>query len=169
MTDDPDRARLRALAVEDIQRLITEGRRITQYFSARQGLSQTDLDALLHVLHEENAGSPTSAGRIAERLGLTSGAATGVIDRLERQGHVVRKRDEQDRRMVRVHYGDQGMAVARQFFTPLARMSDAVFDDLDEDELVVVERFLARMSDAMGAYATELAETDDGSGVAPGE
>src|SRR5262249_45506440 len=45
-------------------------------------------------------GQPMTAGRIAELSGLSTGAVTGVIDRLERAGYVRRVRDPHDRRKV---------------------------------------------------------------------
>ena len=41
---------------------------------------------------------PMPAGRLAELTGLTTGAVTGVIDRLERAGYVRRTNDPKDRR-----------------------------------------------------------------------
>src|SRR5262245_581834 len=43
---------------------------------------------------------PITAGELAQRTGLTTGAITGVIDRLERAGFVRRVRDPHDRRRV---------------------------------------------------------------------
>src|SRR5437867_12726632 len=43
---------------------------------------------------------PITAGELAERTGLTTGAITGVIDRLERADLVCRARDPNDRRRV---------------------------------------------------------------------
>src|SRR5579862_3079248 len=43
---------------------------------------------------------PITAGELARRTGLTTGAITGVIDRLEKAGFVRRVRDENDRRRV---------------------------------------------------------------------
>jgi DNA-binding MarR family transcriptional regulator len=41
---------------------------------------------------------PMPAGRLAELTGLTTGAVTGIIDRLERAGYVRRANDPKDRR-----------------------------------------------------------------------
>jgi DNA-binding MarR family transcriptional regulator len=66
-----------------------------------------------------------TAGELAGATGLTSGAITGVIDRLENAGFVRRERDEKDRRRVHVvvvparmataarHYESMGAAVAK--------------------------------------------------------
>ena len=75
----------------------------------RLGIGLTDLTCL--DLVESNGG--LTAGRLAELSGLTTGAVTGVLDRLERAGLVVRTRDEADRRKVNVavtpeHYERSG-------------------------------------------------------------
>ena len=75
----------------------------------RLGIGLTDLTCL--DLVESNGG--LTAGRLAELSGLTTGAVTGVLDRLERAGLVGRTRDEADRRKVNVavtpeHYERSG-------------------------------------------------------------
>jgi DNA-binding MarR family transcriptional regulator len=60
------------------------------------GLNRTDFSALRAVLLE----GPCSAGRIGELTGLSSGAITGTLDRLERAGFVRRESDPDDRRKV---------------------------------------------------------------------
>src|SRR5215831_21244448 len=57
------------------------------------GLNPSDLGCLcLLLLH-----GPIPAGRLAELTGLTSGAVTGVVDRLERAGFAQRVLDPTDR------------------------------------------------------------------------
>src|SRR5689334_1433493 len=60
----------------------------------RLRLNVTDLRALEMVLDEPGL----TPGRLAERTGLTSGAVTGVVDRLEKAGYVKRTSDPIDRR-----------------------------------------------------------------------
>src|SRR5271154_305124 len=62
--------------------------------AAGLGVNHTDLECLGLVLLNDG---PT-AGEIAKASGLTSGAVTGVIDRLERAGLVSREADPADRR-----------------------------------------------------------------------
>ncbi len=73
------------------------------------GLSLTDLRCL--DLVQSNGGM--TAGELATASGLTTGAVTAVIDRLERAGFVRRLRDDKDRRKVNVevtprHYDEAG-------------------------------------------------------------
>lgn len=67
----------------------------------RLGLSPADLRCFDHV-RTLGRTTPVTAGRLAELTGLTTGAITGVLDRLEREGFVVRERAPEDRRQVRV-------------------------------------------------------------------
>src|SRR5919204_5347290 len=62
------------------------------------GVNRTDLHCLNAI---ENADGLT-AGELATETGLTSGAVTGVIDRLERAGYARRVPDPTDRRRVKL-------------------------------------------------------------------
>src|SRR5687768_873612 len=64
--------------------------------AARLGVNTTDLHCLNAI---ENAGGLT-AGELARQAGLTTGAVTGVVDRLERVGLARRVPDPDDRRRV---------------------------------------------------------------------
>ncbi len=64
----------------------------------RLGVSESDLRCLNIV--ENNGG--ISAGGLAAEAGLTAGAVTGVIDRLEKMGYARRVPDAEDRRRVTV-------------------------------------------------------------------
>ena len=64
--------------------------------SDRLGINRTDL-ACLDVITRFG---PVTAGEIAAEAGLTTGAVTAVVDRLERAGYVTRERDVDDRRRV---------------------------------------------------------------------
>ena len=142
--------------VGSIQRLSTESQKVAQAFATQHGLGHIDLEALLHVMRAERDGEPITAGGLGELLGVTSGAATGVIDRLEKVGHVQRSRDEADRRRVLVRYSDQARAVAGAFFGPLGVLSDGVMADFDEAELATVSRFLVGMAGAMAERARQV-------------
>src|SRR5690349_23076125 len=65
--------------------------------ASRIGLSATESKCLDIALR---ANGPLTAGKLAEQTGLTTGAITGVLDRLERAGFIRREKDEADRRQV---------------------------------------------------------------------
>ncbi len=66
--------------------------------AAHLGVNRTDLHCLNAI---ESAGGLT-AGQLATAVGLTTGAVTGVIDRLDRAGYARRVADPSDRRRVKV-------------------------------------------------------------------
>jgi DNA-binding MarR family transcriptional regulator len=82
----------------------------------RLGVNRTDLHCLNII---QNAGGLT-AGELAAEAGLTSGAVTGVIDRLERVGFARRIADPGDRRRVKVEVTPKFYARANRIWGPLA-------------------------------------------------
>jgi DNA-binding MarR family transcriptional regulator len=80
------------------------------------GVSETDLRCLNII---ENGGALT-AGDLAAQSGLTGGAITGVIDRLERAGFARRVSDPADRRRVRVEVTAAFYTHAERIWGPLA-------------------------------------------------
>ncbi|GLY35464.1 MarR family transcriptional regulator [Amycolatopsis sp. NBRC 101858] len=88
----------------------------------RMGLSGTDHKTFDLVIQ---SGGPLTAGRIAELTGLSTGAVTGVVDRLEKVGLVRRVRDPEDRRKVLVEV----VPGAEERFAPLF---ESAFDALRE-------------------------------------
>ncbi|HVV81549.1 MAG TPA: MarR family transcriptional regulator, partial [Kofleriaceae bacterium] len=87
--------RIHAVATA-IARAADADRRLRQAAAERLGVGATDFDALLLL----DTTGPLAAGRIAEAMAITTGAVTGLIDRLERAGFVQRTRHEADRRQV---------------------------------------------------------------------
>ena len=82
----------------------------------RLGVSETDLRCLNIV---QNSGSLT-AGDLAARSGLSGGAVTGVIDRLEGAGLAIRVADPADRRRVRIEVTSTFDRKAEVIWGPLA-------------------------------------------------
>lgn len=80
------------------------------------GLSPSDARCW-HLLQQHGA---MTAGAVADALGVTSGAVTAMIDRLERGGHVQRTRDTVDRRRVIVDVTDESRRRSADLYKPLA-------------------------------------------------
>jgi DNA-binding MarR family transcriptional regulator len=87
-------------------------------------------------------------GRLAQLSGFSTGAITGVVDRLERKGWVHRVRDGTDRRSVRVALDEEKVAatLAPLYAGQAARMG-AVLASYDQRQLDVIEDFLTRLGD----------------------
>ena len=139
-----------------VQLLIAEGQRIGHVFAQRQGVNGTDVEALIRILVAD-ADQPMTAGRLAAELGLSTGAVTTLIDRLERDGHVRRERDTADRRRVIVHYDQSGLELAGRFFRPLGLHHDAATSSFTPEELSVVKRYLAATIESFRSYREQLA------------
>src|SRR4051812_9272372 len=87
----------------------------------RLGVNSTDLLCLNAV---ENAGGLT-AGELAREAALTTGAVTGVVDRLERAGLARRVPDPGDRRRVRIEVTPKFYDRAGEIWGPLRADWDA--------------------------------------------
>ncbi|MFF4873581.1 MarR family winged helix-turn-helix transcriptional regulator [Streptomyces sp. NPDC090109] len=131
-----------------LRRTQGEINRLVHGFAQAQGLHPTDVQALAVVL---DSPEPLTPGRLREHLGLTSGAVTACLDRLERAGHIRRSRESADRRLVHVYYEDGARAAARRYFLPLAEATARARDRFDDDELAVALRFLNVLNDELGA------------------
>ena len=120
----------------------------------RLGINSTDLECLdLVVLR-----GPMTAGALAEATGLTTGAITGVIDRLERAGFARRERDPDDRRKVLVRALPEIEVEAAPLFAPMERAAMAVLSSYSDDELALLLTFFRRIHEAARAATVELGE-----------
>ena len=106
----------------------------------RLGMHATDLQYLGFV---ERYG-PTTAGHLAELGGLTTGAVTGVLDRLEKAGYVRRESDPADRRKVVVRVVPGAAERVEALYRPMLASTDPLWDRYSDDELAVVLDFADR-------------------------
>jgi DNA-binding MarR family transcriptional regulator len=109
------------------------------------GVNETDLQCLNIV---ENAGGIT-AGKLAALAGLTTGAVTGVIDRLEHRGFARRVPDPDDRRRVRVEVTRAFYARADKVWGPVRADWGAALARFSNAELELITEFL-RASNEVG-------------------
>ncbi|MCP4561903.1 MAG: MarR family transcriptional regulator [Bosea sp.] len=132
---------------EAIARLTTVLRRMgaasvlhSQAVAKRAGLASVDLECLDMILL---AGSVT-AGQIMEHTKLTSGAVTGLIDRLARKGYVKRTADPQDRRKVLVRIVPEAIRPLQELFAPMAERSAALMGQYSAEELELIAGFIEK-------------------------
>ncbi len=98
-----------------------------------------------------------TAGEIAVETGLTSGAVTALLDRLERAGYVRRFRDTADRRRVLVELTEQARNGAAEIYGPLVE-SVTELGSYTDDELRLITDFLERGSEQLIKHAARIAD-----------
>ena len=101
------------------------------------GISNSDMECM-DILHLEGR---VTAGRLAEVTGLTTGAITGVVDRLEKAGYVRRERDESDRRKVFISVVEEKAEEIGKFYVPMQQAMQKLWSSYSEDELRLLLRF----------------------------
>src|SRR5262245_5894410 len=102
------------------------------------GLNRTDLRCL-SVLSQ--AGS-MAASALADAAGLTRGAMTTALDRIERAGYARRVRDQQDRRSVPVEMTDKAREAVKVLYGPLATEGLKLLQKYTAAELRAVSKYL---------------------------
>jgi DNA-binding MarR family transcriptional regulator len=102
------------------------------------GVNRTDLRCL-DVIEREGR---VSAGRLAKETGLTTGAITSVLDRLERAGHARRVRDPGDRRRVLVEITPEAREHSGRFYAEHAALGERLFRRYTEEQLELLLEFV---------------------------
>lgn len=132
---------------EAIARLTTILRRMgaasalhSQAVAKRAGLASVDLECLDMIL----LAGPVTAGQIMEHTKLTSGAVTGLVDRLSRKGYVERAADPQDRRKVIVRIVPEAIRPLMELFGPMAERSAALMRQYSAEELELIAGFIEK-------------------------
>ncbi len=104
------------------------------------GLNPTDHKCLDIIIRTK---SPMTASQLAEETGLSTGAITGVVDRLEKAGYVNRKRDPNDRRLIYVDpLLDKAMIKMGPIFEPIRQSSRNLYSQYTDDELELILDFI---------------------------
>lgn len=124
-------------------------------FASSAGLHSTDATALIEILHAEEQGEPISPARLSDRIGLTSGATSSLLNRLEAAGHIRRSRENADRRVVTLHSTPDIHATADAFFEPLDAALNAVMDKHGDEVLNGLAALLEELHFTMQRYASE--------------
>jgi DNA-binding MarR family transcriptional regulator len=141
--DSNTRADLLAGMSDEFRQLATATILFHQAIADRLGIHVTDhkcADILLRT-------GPITAGELAERTGLTTGAVTGVIDRLEKAGLVRRAKDPDDRRRVIIEPFPE--RIGRQIgplFESIGRAMASLCAQHSTQELAVIRDFIARFN-----------------------
>jgi len=109
---------------------------------AERHLSAPQVHTLLALGHE----GALPMGDLARRAGVTEKTATGLVDRLERDGLVQRARDAADRRVVHVNLTAAGAALARRMDGEILRALGRLLGRLDAADRRDLFRIITRLT-----------------------
>jgi DNA-binding MarR family transcriptional regulator len=127
-----------------------------QIISEKLGLNATDHKCLDFL----NSTGPVTAGRLAELTGLTTGAVTNVIDRLEQAGYVTRDKDPNDRRRVVVKPTGGGSGNIPPLFESVIQATHNIVSRYDERETLVILDFIKQCNDMALVEMNKLKQSD---------
>lgn len=141
---EPETLALRELGTASSEASLALARRMLMH--------PTDLAAMSHIAY---ATEPLGPRELSSRLGITPGAMTDVVDRLEAAGHLLRRRDTSDRRRVQLLPTESVGGEVRTHLAELLEALDAITSDFSADERAAVQRYLGRAGDAYQRFADQ--------------
>ncbi|MEV4346880.1 MarR family transcriptional regulator [Actinoplanes sp. NPDC049596] len=124
-------------------------------FGVAAGLHHTDANALVEILGAYDSGAPLTQAELSQRIGLTAGATSSLLNRLEAAGRIERVRTSADRRVVTLHPTPGADAMIDRFFDPLVDRMGAMMAGYPPELLKEFERFLGDVSATMTSYLDE--------------
>src|SRR5215470_6893191 len=149
MKPSRSRAKSRAALMQELEHAVRKSSALGVIFGQTVanavGVSSSDLECLDFL----NIEGRVTAGRLAELTGLTTGAITGLVDRMEKAGFVRRERDEEDRRKVYIAIVPEALGRIGRFYEPLQKAVAKDWDSYTDAELKLVLRFMTRGYDTM--------------------
>lgn len=148
----PSRHHLLQQLDEALRKVGAQSVLISDLVATRVGLNSTDLECL-DLLYLAGV---TTAGTLARHTGLTTGATTAVIDRLERAGFVRRRRDTHDRRCVLVEVVPSGPERIQPLYAPLAARVAQLNERYTDAQLATVVDYLSRALEIGAAHVAWL-------------
>jgi DNA-binding MarR family transcriptional regulator len=143
-----------------LQRFGLERDRMRAALARAAGVSGTDLDALEHL----EADGPLTQRQLGERLALTSGAVTMLVDRLERAGWVTRRPHPKDRRAVLLALTAEATRAAPAGLGEYHVRIDQLAREVPGEHAAAVSAFLAAAANAASEAASRFDGREAGAG-----
>lgn len=126
--------------------------RYSAALAKRMGIGASELAALEHL----QAAGPMTPGRLGERLSMSPGAVTALVDRLEKRGHVERLPNPDDRRSALVRGTEAGLGSSLEHLWPYITEMTSLEEGLTTEERSEISRFLESATEATHRHAEEL-------------
>lgn len=147
----PHQRELATAAALALPRFVSATVRFHTAVADRLGVTPAELHCL-QLVHSGTTDSPTELARL---LGMTTGAFTRLLDRMERARLVERAPDPADRRRLRVRALPDRMAELTELYAPLAQRFGDHLAGFDRRQLTALVAFLTD-----GEHAADLATTE---------
>jgi DNA-binding MarR family transcriptional regulator len=122
----------------------------------RLGINRTDLNCIDII--ERHGG--ITAGELAAVAGLTTGAVTAVIDRLERAGYARRVRDDEDRRRIKVEVTPKLEQLAGALYGPMMEEWEAMMNRATTEQLRLMVDFMREANEVKPRHIERLRRMD---------
>lgn len=111
------------------------------------------------LMRRQQEGLTTTPSDLSRILGISSGTATALVDRMVGHGHAERIRSERDRRSVSVAHTDSAAVEGREVFVPIAQQTMRFLAEFSDEELATTVRVLQAAIRAMEAAEAELEDS----------
>ena len=135
-----------------LQRLLDLGRLVStrtvflhQAIAQQVGLNATDTKCV--DLIGRGPADGVTAGWLSEQTGLTTGAITHILDRLERRGVIERTRDTEDRRRVFVRVRYETLEPLAPYYDAIGASFGALSKHYTTEQLAVICDYMERASE----------------------
>jgi DNA-binding MarR family transcriptional regulator len=155
-------SRLNALA-RQVRLLGAQFEALSAAVAERASMNRTDVRALELIGRRGGL----TAGELAHQLNLTTGAVTGVIDRLEKMGHAQRRAYAGDRRRVVVEATEEASRLGREIFSDLQTTITDQMGRYTDEQLGLIEDCVNNLSNALGEHVRGLQRTMTRAGAGP--
>lgn len=106
------------------------------------GLGRQHFWALKVIAHHDE---PISVKELSEKLNVTSGAVSQLLDPLVEKGFIERKEDASDRRVMHLELKDKAKETFKKLRQAKLEHIQSMFDDLSEDDLSTLETLLKKI------------------------
>jgi MarR family transcriptional regulator, transcriptional regulator for hemolysin len=135
---------------EPLTRLVVmTGKAIREHFEDQLVAAGASLVTWM-VLNEIDRGTWNSQLGLAKQLRIEGATLTRHLDRMEREGLIVRTRDDDDRRQIRVSLTPEGRTLHRRLRTTAQAMGSRATAGITERDEATLRRVLARLRDNLG-------------------
>jgi len=149
-----ERDRLAETVMLELRALSTVQDRLDQYAAHRFGINRTDLRAL-DLIGQAGSISPTA---LAVALGMSTGATSTVLDRLEAAGYARREPDPDHRRRTQVRQTQRAEDLGESIFAPVIGGTLSEAATYPDAALVSIAEFLSAHRALLNRYLTEVSE-----------